>query len=109
MIKTTINKSAVKLQVKGCFKEIYAEYCLLGRLIAETFAKHDKKLVEVFENGIKELADKHVFSCMDEELDEKMGAAEGAAEEEQEDDLTKLAGSLEELKKTLEDLKNATK
>lgn len=105
MIKATIKKNDVGLEVTGCFKEICAEYCLLGRLIAESFAEHDKKLAEVFEKGIKELADEHIFTCTDEELDEKMGAAE----EEQEDDLTKLAGSLEELKKTLEDLKNATK
>lgn len=106
MIKTTINKSDVELQVTGCFKEISAEYCLLGRLIAETFAKQDKKLAETFKKCIKELADGHAFSCTDEELDKKMSSAE---EEQEDDDLTKLAGSLEELKKTLEDLKNATK
>ena len=105
MIKATINKNDVGLEVAGCFKEICAEYYLLGRLIAESFAEHDKKLVELFEDGLKKMAESHVFSCTDDELDKKMDAAE----EEHDDDLDKLAGSLEKLKKTLEGLKNATK
>lgn len=105
MIKTTINKSDVELQVTGCFKEIYAEYCLLGRLIAESLAETDKTLTKLFEDGLKKMAESHVFSCTDEELNEKMDAAK----EEEEDDLTKLADSLEKLKKTLEGLKDATK
>lgn len=105
MIKAMINKSDVELQVTGRFEEICAEYCLMGRLIAESFAKKDKKLAELFEKSVKEMTEWHLFSCTDEELDEKMDAAK----EEREDDLTKLDESLEKLKKTLEGLKDATK
>ena len=92
MIKAMINKSdVVEFQAAGRFNEIFAEYCLMGRLIAESLAETDKTLVKLFEDGLKAMAESHVFSCTDEELNKKMSAAE----EEEDDDLTKLANSLE--------------
>lgn len=99
MIKTTINKSDVTLEVRGGFSNISAEYILLGKLICDAFKEKDKKLAEMFESGIKQMAEDHVFSCSEEELEEKM------AEAEEEDPMEELVKSLEDLKKTLSEMK----